>query len=105
MLLKDCESFQWDEGNIDKNWIRHQVSRWECEEIFFNRPLIIAEDLKHSQNEQRYYALGKTDQNRYLFIAFTVRQKQIRVISARDMNKKESKIYDEKVKTYTKTKK
>jgi uncharacterized DUF497 family protein len=104
-FLKNCEAFEWDEGNIDKNWIRHRVSRWECEEIFFNKPLIIAEDRKHSQNEPRYYALGRTDQNRFLFVAFAIRQKLIRIISASDANKKESKKYEERVKRYTKIQK
>jgi hypothetical protein len=92
-ILANCKGFQWDEGNRDKNWYLHQVSNSECEELFFNLPLIIARDTKHSQTEQRYYALGQTAANRWLFIAFTVRDDLIRVISARDMNQKESRKY------------
>ena len=92
-ILANCKGFQWDEGNRDKNWYLHQVSNSECEELFFNLPLIIARDTKHSQTEQRYYALGRTDANRWLFIAFTIRDDLIRVISARDMNHKESGKY------------
>jgi uncharacterized protein len=51
------------------------------------------EDIKHSEKENRYYALGKNDINRFLFIVFTVRENKIRIISARDMNKKEKKVY------------
>jgi len=91
-LIK-CRSFQWDKGNIDKNWLTHKVSSFECEQIFFNLPLIAYEDIEHSQSEKRYYALGKTDAERFLFIAFTIRRKQIRIISARDMNKKERQVY------------
>lgn len=87
-LIEDCTGFQWDEGNLDKNWILHQVSNSECEEIFFNLPLILAPDTQHTLTEQRYYALGRTDSNRWLFIAFTIREQLIRVISARDMNER-----------------
>jgi hypothetical protein len=100
-LIFKCKGFQWDEGNWDKNWYLHQVTNGECEEIFFNLPLIIASDTKHSQQEQRYYALGRTDTNRWLFIAFTIRDDLIRVISARDMNQRETRKYGEQVKRYT----
>ena len=99
--ISNCKGFQWVEGNLDKNWYLHQVANGECEEIFFNLPLIIASDSKHSQQEQRYYALGRTDTNRWLFIAFTTRDDLIRVISARDMNERETRIYDKRVKRYT----
>ena len=68
--LKNCIGFQWDEGNSEKNWISHQVSKSECEQIFFNQPLILGNDLKHSTFEQRYYALGQTDDGRKLFIVW-----------------------------------
>lgn len=93
-LLHECTGFEWDEGNRDKNWIKHQVSNSECEEIFFNQPLIINFDKKHSEIETRFYALGHTDLDRKLFIVFTIRNKKIRIISARDMSKKERKIYE-----------
>lgn len=98
-VLGNCEGFEWDEWNSDKIWTRHRVSNGECEEVFFNRPLTVRHDVKHSKNaEQRYYALGKTDSNRFLFIAFTIREQLVRVISARDMNKKERRKYEEKIK-------
>ena len=56
--------FDWDDGNIEKNWIKHKVSFKECEEIFFNEPLLILDDIKHSQKEYRYFALGKTNNNK-----------------------------------------
>ena len=92
-LPLNCIGFQWDQHNVLKNWEAHAVSPVECEEAFFNQPLVVSEDLKHSSVEQRYYALGRTDADRHLFIAFTVRGEFIRVISARDMNRKERKIY------------
>ncbi len=94
-LLQQCQGFGWDKGNLEKNWILHQVSNSECEQVFFNKPIIIGEDIKHSNLEKRWFLLGQTDLKRLLFVVFTLREKLIRVISARDMNKKERKIYYE----------
>ena len=91
--LSKCSSFQWDEGNIDKNLIPRGVTFLDCEQVFFNLPMVSYEGIKHSQTEKRYFALGKTDAGRFLFVVFTVRNKQIRIISARDMNKKERQVY------------
>jgi len=88
-----CAGFNWDEGNVEKNWEKHRVSPFECEEIFFNQPLIVALDEAHSQKEARYFALGHSDRDRLLSVVFTIRKKLIRVISARDMTRKEIKEY------------
>lgn len=87
------EGFEWDAGNRDRNWLKHQVSAGECEAVFFNLPLLLNPDPAHSTAEPRYYVLGQTNTGRMLFIAFTVQNKRIRVISARDMSQKERKIY------------
>lgn len=99
--IYDCKGFQWDEGNSLKNWNLHQVTDIECEEVFFNLPIIVLSDSEHSICETRYYALGRTDGDRWLFISFTIRNNLIRVISARDMNRKEVRKYAEKIKTYS----
>ncbi|MDO9577466.1 MAG: BrnT family toxin [Candidatus Cloacimonadales bacterium] len=91
----NCEGFEWDDGNSEKNWLLHQVSNSECEQVFFNEPSIVADDLKHSQIEKCRYVLGQTDSERLLFIVFAIRNKLVRVISARNMNKKERDIYNE----------
>ena len=96
-LLSRIEGFDWDQRNIEKNWERHKVSFLECEEVFFNRPLVVVEDTLHSQSEGRYYALGRTNDDRYLFVVFTVRNNKIRVISVRDMNRKERRVYREEI--------
>lgn len=93
--LNKISGFDWDEGNRDKNWIFHRVSTSECEEVFFNLPLLLRPDPVHSITEARYFVLGQTNAGRYLFIAFTVRNDKIRVISARDMSKKERAAYGE----------
>ncbi|MBD3421939.1 MAG: BrnT family toxin [Chitinivibrionales bacterium] len=92
-LLSQCTGFEWDDGNFDKNLILHRVSALESEEVFFNHPLFAQRDDKHSANERRYYCLGHTDTGRLLFIAFTIRGRNIKVISARDMTSKEEEIY------------
>jgi uncharacterized DUF497 family protein len=99
--IENCEGFDWDEGNSNKNWHLHEVTDGECEDVFFNVPLIIASDKKHSNSEIRFFALGRTDAERWLFIAFSIRDKLIRVISARDMTKREERIYAEKIKRVT----
>ena len=91
--LSAIEGFEWDDSNEFKNWRKHGVSPKECEEIFFNIPLLLSDDVGHSQEEVRYFALGKTNQRRYLFVVFTLRRRLIRVISARDMTKKERSSY------------
>jgi uncharacterized DUF497 family protein len=91
--LLGVTGFQWDQGNLEKNWLKHAVSPLECEQVFFNQPLVVAPDLKHSQHEERFFALGRTDIDRYLFVVFTVRRRKLRVISARDMSRKERMIY------------
>jgi uncharacterized DUF497 family protein len=91
--LAECEGFQWDAANSGKIWERHQVGPTECEEVFFNYPLVVGEDEKHSVAEARLFALGQTDAARLLFVVFTIRGHSIRVISARDMSRKERKVY------------
>lgn len=87
--------FEWDSGNDRKSDEKHGVSRSEAEQVFFNQPLLVLDDVKHSQSEARYHALGKTDEIRLLHITFTLRSSGtlIRVISARDMHRKEKVIY------------
>ena len=93
--LTDITGFDWDEGNARKNE-KHNVSMAETEQVFFNEPLLVLEDSKHSKKEPRFHALGKSDEKRRLHITFTLRQagEKIRIISARDMHKKERAIYE-----------
>jgi uncharacterized protein len=93
MSLSKCTGFEWDEGNLLKNWEKHRVSASECEQVFFNRPLVAGPDFGHSRDEARFYVLGQADTGRCLFIVFTIRKKLIRIISARDMNPKERNTY------------
>ena len=88
--------FNWDDGNARKN-DKHGVSMAEAEQVFFNAPLLFLEDSAHSQQEPRLHALGKTDEGRALHMTFTLRQSNtlIRVISARNMHKKERAIYEQ----------
>ena len=89
--LRQCDGFDWDEHNYYKNWIKHNVSPYESEEALNNNPLFLDDDVKHSQSEERYLAYGKTNLERPLLISFTFRGNKVRVISARQMDKKERK--------------
>ena len=93
--LNGLTGFEWDKNNREKNWEKHGVSPSECEEMFFNMPLVLQQDPTHSHKEPRYYALGQTALGRRLFVSFTIRKDKIRVISARDMSKKERRIYEQ----------
>jgi uncharacterized DUF497 family protein len=95
ITIKEPISFQWDEANSDKNWKKHGVTRLETEEAFFDPHRRIAKDLLHSQAEERYIIIGRTNSQRRLFLVFTIRAGQVRVISARDLNKrKEGNLYE-----------
>ncbi len=93
--LTEITGFDWDEGNARKNE-KHNVSMAEAEQVFFNAPLLVLEDSKHSKKEPRFHALGRSDEKRQLHITFTLRQagEKIHIISARDMHKKERVIYE-----------
>jgi uncharacterized DUF497 family protein len=95
--LERIEGFDWDEGNARKSIEKHQVSQGEAEQIFFNDPLLISEDVSHSVRELRLHALGRTDTGRQLHLTFTLRNdgRLIRVISARPMHRKERIRYEQ----------
>jgi hypothetical protein len=94
--------FDWDEGNARKNE-KHGVSKQEVEQVFLNAPLLLADDLKHSQGEPRFHALGRTDLDRWLQVTFAERGNEtlIRPISARVMSRKERAIYEQAIKAYS----
>ena len=92
-MLAKCTGFEWDKYNSEKIRKKHGVTSVECEQVFFNLPVIAGDDEKHSETENRFYVLGQTDSGRLLFLVFTVRKNKLRVISARDMNKRERRVY------------
>ena len=95
-ILPDPILFQWDLGNIDKNFKKHGVTIQEAEELFVGELFMTSEDVKHSTLiEKRFYGLGQTKTYRKLFVAFTIRNKKVRVISIRDMKKKERLAYEQ----------
>ena len=94
---KQIKGFNWDTGNERKSVDKHSVSQLEAEQLFFNEPLLLLPDKKHSDQEPRYHALGISDSGRQLHITLTLRDDDtlIRVISARPMHRKERKIYEQ----------
>ena len=91
--LAAASGFQWDDGNATKNWAKHEVTQAECEQVFFNAPLVLATDPEHSGAEPRFFALGQTDAGRLLLEVFTLRGSLVRVISARPMSRREREVY------------
>jgi len=92
--LARCSGFDWDAGNTAKNWDLHQVTQAECEQAFFNRPILVTVDEGYSAEERRYAALGQTEAGRRLSIVFTIRETLVRVISARNMSRRERRFYE-----------
>jgi uncharacterized DUF497 family protein len=95
--LGRIEGFDWDAGNARKNE-RHGVSQAEAEEVFFDAVLLVFADAAHSQSEPRFHGLGASAAARLLHVTFTLRQDatRIRIISARDMSRKERTVYEQK---------
>ncbi len=95
--LRRITGFDRHPGNALKSEAKHGVSASEAEQTFFNEPLLVLEEKKHSQAESRFHALGTTDDRRFLHVSFTVRGNgdRIRVISARDMHRKERSHYEQ----------
>ena len=94
-ILAEAEGFVWDQGNTNKNVLGHDVSPAEAEEIFFQAPVLLFDDTKHSQRENRLLLYGSTKAGRCLTAAFTLRHKRIRAISVRDMSRKERRVYEQ----------
>lgn len=90
---KSVVEFEWDKGNIGKNQ-KHNVTDKESEEIFFDESRLIYKDVFHSKDEDRYIILGKTKEGRLLYTVFTIRGEKARIISSRDINKKEVQLYE-----------
>jgi hypothetical protein len=95
LILPDVLTFEWDEGNSSKSWIKHKVSIEEQEQVFFDKDKRAFKDTKHSHIEERFILFGKTKKGRTLIIAFTIRNEKIRCISARPMNKRELALYEQ----------
>lgn len=91
------KEFVWDKGNKDKNRLKHRVSNEEAEQIFFDDHKKTFNDVLHSEKEERFRIIGKTNNQRLLLVVFTKRAGKIRIISARDTNKKEAILYEKAV--------
>ena len=94
-ILPEPISFEWDKDNIDKNLKKHNVSDKEAEQLFSDESKFIFEDEEHSDREIRYALFGQSDKGRKLSIVFAIRHLKLRIISARDMSKKERRDYEE----------
>lgn len=98
VVIKEPIKFEWDKGNIGKNEKSHGITEKEAEEPFFDKKKRTFKDRVHSGTEERFRVIGKTKEKRLLFVVFTMRKGKIRIISARDVNRKEVFLYEEKIK-------
>lgn len=90
-IIESVGGFEWDGGNSEKNWKRHQITQAECEQVFSNLPLLLSVAERGGSVESRYFALGRTDAVRESAVVFTVRGKKVRGTSARPMSRRERK--------------
>lgn len=91
--LNKISGFQWDRWNIDKSYNKHGITPNETEEVFLDEDVKIEKDIKHQEQEKRFIAIGKTTENKILFVIFTIRVDKIRIISGRMANKNEKEVY------------
>ena len=98
-FFESLEGFQWDDGNSERTWVRHEVSQAECEQLFLNRPIVVSFDEDHSKLERWFVALGRADSGRQLTVVLTVRGSLLRVISGRPMSRRERGIYAKRTQT------
>lgn len=101
--LSKIEGFDWNKGNLE-HIKKHNVDYKECEQVFFNKPIIVNDDKTHSQKEQRFRIYGRTNKNRRLMVIYIIRENKIRVISSRDQSRQERKEFQKtEVSIYEKT--
>ena len=100
--LKKIVGFEWDEWNIDKSYKKHGIRPDEAEEVFLDKDVKIERDIKHQEKEERYIAIGKTIEDKILFVVFTMRNNAVRIISGRRSHKKERRLYEESIKKNSK---
>lgn len=93
-IIPEPIEFEWDSGNTQKNFSKHGVENDESESVFLDKNSVLAEDLKHSDREERYQLFGKSNKDRLLTVIFTIRKQYVRIISARQMNTKERRFYE-----------
>lgn len=94
--LRKVVGFEWDKGNIDKSYQKHGITPNEAEEVFLDKDILFLEDIKHSEKEERFAVIGKITKGDILFVAFTMRNNKIGIISARKANKKERRLYEQR---------
>lgn len=95
--LSKLTGFEWDKGNLDKSYKKHGITSKEAEEIFIDPNVFLLDDVRHSQKEDRFIAIGKTTSKKLLFAVFTVRKDRVRIVSARIGNQKERRKYEQTI--------
>jgi len=95
-VFQGVTGFEWDRANT-AHIANHNVLPDEAEEVFSDKDNIVEEDVEHSTVEKRFLIIGKTQEGRLLYQIFTRRGNNLRVISSRDINRKEVALYEKEV--------
>lgn len=93
-IIPEPIEFEWDDGNVTKNIKKHGILNEEAESVFFDENSLLAEDLEHSKFEDRFQMVGRSAMGKILTIFFTIRKNKVRIISVRNVNKKERNLYE-----------
>ncbi|MGK7943799.1 MAG: BrnT family toxin [Microcystaceae cyanobacterium] len=88
--------FEWDTDKAESNLRKHGVSFEEAVTIFADPYLLFTEDSKHSQREEREWAIGESEKGLLLVVVFTMRENNTRLISARKATKQERRNYEQR---------
>jgi uncharacterized DUF497 family protein len=89
--------FDWDNKKDESNFLKHGIGFVDAVTVFADPYLLFTEDSKHSQQEEREWAIGEMENGSIIVVVFTIRNGVIRIISARKATKKERKQYEERI--------
>jgi uncharacterized protein len=86
--------FEWDDDKAESNAIKHDITFEEAVTVFADPYLLFTEDIQHSQGEEREWAIGEAENGSIVVVVFTMRDQQVRIISARRATKRECQGYE-----------
>ena len=87
--------FDWDDDKAEINIVRHGISFLEAASVFDDDLSITFLDPDHSVDEERLIIIGHSNRGRLLFVSQTDRNRRPRIISAREVTRRERKVYED----------
>ena len=86
--------FEWEKNKAEANFSKHGVSFNEAKTIFADPLYIDFYDPDHSDDEDRYIIIGESKRRRLLMVSYTEREHKTRLISAREVTRREREYYE-----------